>query len=264
MANAATNIGIALAGVGLYKKVFGDTKPGSTAAPVIKFVGEGDTDYRARLRVPLPIMISNPLSGPDSLQFLNHGIVFPYTPSISYETSAHYSEQMPMHSNFAQHFYKGSSVSKIMLTAKFTVQNDTDAGMYLAAVHLLKVLTRMKTGNDGSPGNPPPICRLDAYGNYMIKNVPVAVGGFKIDLHDSVDYYRITKALPNADGSEMYTSSYDVYGQNFVPISSTISITLIPMYSRQEMLDFSVDNFGAGYYNQAADGDGNTGSKGYL
>ena len=136
--------------------------------------------------------------------------------------------------------------------------------MYLGTIHLLKRLTRMQTGNDGNPVSPPPICRLDAYGNYMIKNVPVAVGNFKIELTDGTDYYRITQRPPLPSDQPLTNSSYDIYGQNFVPISSTISMSLVPMYSREEMLNFSVDSWAGGLYNQAPDSDGNGGAAGYL
>jgi hypothetical protein len=65
----------------------------------------------------------------------------------------------------------------------------------------------------------------------VYENIPVVVGGFSIDLPNDVDY---------------------ITGFNFgnrvnkVPTLSTISMTLIPVYSRREMSAFGVDQFISG------------------
>jgi hypothetical protein len=73
---------------------------------------------------------------------------------------------------------------------------------------------------------------LDAYGDFMLSNVPVAIGSFRVELPDSVDYFTAGQVNDVNDRSP--------YGQAFVPTKSTISITCIPMYSRAEMQKFSV------------------------
>jgi hypothetical protein len=150
------------------------------------------------------------------------GIIFPFTPTISYDNKANYSEQNVMHSNFTQYFYKNSSVSSIRIEGKFTVQTPAEGVMLLATIHLLRSLTKMRFGNDPLAGSPPPICRLNAYGDYMLKNVPVSVASFTHNLPDNVDYITVGK-----------------YG-SMVPVLSTISIELNVMYSRQEMFDHNV------------------------
>lgn len=170
------------------------------------------------------------------------GIIFPYTPIISYDNSANYSEQNVMHSNYTQYFYKNSSVSSIRVEGEFTVQNSQEGIMLLATIHLLRSLTKMRFGNDPLAGSPPPICRFDAYGDYMLKNVPVSVASFTHSLPDNVDYIAVG-------------SRGGIYPSNsMVPVMSTVSIELNVMYSRQEMFNYDVRDWISG----------NLTGKGYL
>jgi hypothetical protein len=57
----------------------------------------------------------------------------------------------------------------------------------------------------------------------MLNNVPVAVTSFKADFPDNVDYFRTGDTVKD-------------FGYTSVPVLSTINLTLIPMYSRAEML----------------------------
>jgi hypothetical protein len=169
------------------------------------------------------------------------GIIFPYTPTISYEAKADYGTSNPMHSNFPINFYQRSSTSLITISGKFSVQNTRDAKIYLATMHLLRALIRMRSGGanngDSDSGAPPPVCRLDGYGTMMLENVPVAVTSYRAEFPDSVDYFTI--ALNDSEKAS-------------VPTLSTIAITCLPMYSREEMQKFSV----TGYLNGAFKGKG--------
>jgi len=184
-------------------------------------------DQRVKIRVPGDYLV--PLTQGPNDELLNlGGIVFPYTPSISYELKAEYAAQSPLHSNFALNFYQRSSVGSISISGKFSVENEADAGVYLSTVHLLKALTRMRSSGENNTGSPPPVCRLDAYGDMMLENVPVAIASFRIELPDSVDYFSMNS---------------EQYGSTSVPTMSTIAITCMPMYSRQEMQNFTVTGY---------------------
>jgi hypothetical protein len=159
------------------------------------------------------------------------GIIFPYTPQITLEHKAEYTSQNPTHSNYTLQFYKTSSVGEITITGKFTVQNDKDALVYLATTHLLSALTKMRwggIGGDADSGAPPPVCRLDAYGTFMLKNVPVVISSFKHDLPDDVDFYTITSGP---------------FGVASVPTKATFTVNCKPAYSRQEILSTSVTKY---------------------
>ena len=191
-------------------------------------------DLRVKLRVPNEYL-KGPSAGPANILQKNGGILFPYTPTISMENQAQYAGQNPLHSNYPLYFYKNSSVGPITLTAKFTVQNEFEGAVLLGVLHLLRSLTKMKWGNDPDAGSPPPVCRFDAYGDYMLYNVPVAVTGWRHELPDSVDY--ITVGRPG---------SPQTYGRTMVPVLSTINLTLNVMYSRREMLEYNVKDWLSG------------------
>jgi hypothetical protein len=201
-------------------------------------------DHRVRIKVPIQKYFAssytNGNEGDEELLKLE-GIIFPYTPTISLEHKADYSSVNAMHTNYAQHFYQRSSVGSITITGKFTVQNDSDAIVYLSTLHLLRALTKMLVNGEENAGSPPPVCRLFAYGPYMLENVPVAINNFKNDLPENVDYY----ALP---------TSNTFFKGTMVPVVSSISVTLLPMYSRREQQNFTVKEWIAGNLN----------SKGYL
>lgn len=191
-------------------------------------------DLRVKLRVPNEYLVG-PAAGPANIIQKNGGILFPYTPQISFENSAQYSNQNPLHSNYPLYFYKNSSVGPITVNAKFTVQNEFEGAVLLGVVHLLRALTKMKFGNDPDAGSPPPVCRFDAYGDYMLYNVPVSVASWRHELPDGVDY--ISVGRPGSPGT---------YGHSMVPTMSTISLTLNVMYSRREMLQHNVKDWLSG------------------
>jgi hypothetical protein len=192
-------------------------------------------EVRPRLLVPEFYRQSEKTRGPDGIINNMRGILFPYTPTITQDYSARYASQQVTHSNYSMHFFRSSEPGEINLTATFTVQSDRDAQYYLSVIHLLRALTKMRFGTDANAGAPPPVCRLDAYGEEMFSNVPVVVKTFNIKLPNDVHYYQ------------------QGYG-SMVPVRSEISISMIPVYSRNEMKNFSVN----GWLN------GNLRSRGYL
>lgn len=230
------------AGRGFINTPFGErevpgVEPGAEA-PVIPEIMTTYTDSngltppefsRVRIRVPANYLNAYTVGKNSELAALG-GIIFPFTPSISYDVKAEYTASNPLHSNFPINFYQRSSVGAISINGKFTVENSDDARIYLATVHLLRSLTKMRFGGstgDADSGAPPPVCRLDAYGE-MLKNVPVVITSIRIELPDAVDYFITVD---------------DVTGQTSVPVISTLAITCLPMYSRAEMQSFSVNNY---------------------
>jgi hypothetical protein len=228
----ATKTGLALtAGLAVYKAFFAP-KAGAVPDPNAKDASvtwAGAEDFRCRIKVP-ESYITGYTSGYGGALTALGGIIFPYTPSISFDNSANYSNQSPMHSNYTYYSYRNSQVGAISVSGRFSVENNKDAMTYLATVHLLRSLTKMKFGIDADAGAPPPVCRLFAYGNYMLNNIPVVVSNFKQEFPTDVDYYKLDNSWQ--------------YGQNtFIPIMSTLSVTLLPMYSRAEQATFGVDSY---------------------
>ncbi len=202
-------------------------------APVNVTTAAGTTpavDTRVRIKVPENYLTTfTDGSNAKELSRIG-GIVFPYTPSITYEHKADFSPLSPMHSNQPIYFYQRSSVTPITIQGKFTVQNEKDAMVYISTVHLLRALTKMRSSNEDGAGSPPPVCRLYAYGLFSLDNVPVSISNVRIELPESVDYF--------STGRES-----SVFDTTSVPTVSTISVTCIPMYSRTEMQQYSVSSW---------------------
>jgi len=197
--------------------------------PLVTNANKKTQDMRVRIQVPTLYQSAVYTSGAGgNLKSLN-SIIFPYTPQISFEHKADYATENPIHSNYSINFYKSSYVGDISIQGVFTVQNTTDAVTYLSTVHLLRALTKGRFGgSDNLAGSPPPICRLHAYGTFMLDSVPIAIQSFKIDLPNDVDYFYLN------DPSFLEAS---------VPTKSTIILQCKPMYSRQEMLDNTVSGW---------------------
>jgi hypothetical protein len=156
------------------------------------------------------------------------GIYFPVTPTIRQDSKANWNPSALQHSNYAIYSYQNSDVGSISVSGQFPVQTQQEAFYWVATVTALRALTKMRTGNDTVPGAPPPVCRFNAYGSDIYDNVPVVIGNFSIELPSDVDY----------------VTGFNFNGiENKVPVLSTISLTLIPVYSRREMSQFSVDGF---------------------
>jgi hypothetical protein len=218
-------------------------KGGKQPLPNFDVLYEKEKDYRTRLVVPPEYLWTPSIpwsGGAGSAYPFKKGITFPFTPVITQEWSATYSTVNPTHSNYPLHFYKNSSISPISVSGKFAVQNKMDALTWLQTVHSLRALTKMHFGADKNKGAPPPVCRFFAYGEMQYNNVPVVVQSVRVDLPDSVDYYA---AEINQDRLDKDNPS----SGTMVPILSTITINLLPMYSRAELLTLPhVDDYLAG------------------
>jgi len=116
------------------------------------------------------------------------GLIFPFTPDITMTSTATYSKIDVTHVNHMFHAFKSSDPGEIQITAAMNVEDSTQALYWIAAVHYLRSLTKMFTGSDPKAGNPPPIVFLNGYGNYVFKNVPVAVTNFSCTMQADTDY----------------------------------------------------------------------------
>jgi hypothetical protein len=116
------------------------------------------------------------------------GLVFPYTPKVTFGTKANYQAVETIHTNYLMQAFKNSDPGHISIDAPFYAEDATQALYWIAAVHYLRSLTKMFSGNDPKAGNPPPVIFLNGYGNYVFKNIPVIVTDVKITLPNDCDY----------------------------------------------------------------------------
>jgi hypothetical protein len=172
------------------------------------------------------------------------GVVFPYTPQVQVQHSANYSAQKLTHNNYTQYFYDNSEVQAITVAGEFTVQNVTEGQYLLATVYFFRAVTKMFFGQDQNAGNPPPMVYLNGYGQYYFPNVPCVVTGFSHTMPADCDYMDIPEP-----GLAPYNPQMMHYRLNStrLPTTSTISLTLQPVYSRlAQGQGFSLNDFAAG------------------
>ena len=212
--------------------------PGANPAAKIPMAGNWGTsteyDWRVKLSVP-STMASSPLLAPLSE---TGGMVFPYTPSLAMQHDASYQQVTPVHSNYPYFAYQNSDPKAMVISGHFLIENALEGEYWIAVVHYLRSITKMAYGVTSNQGSPPPLVKLTGYGDYVLPDVPVVVTNFTVTLEPDVDYMKVPIGKQGS----------------WVPISSIISVTCQPIYSRRKVARFSLDNFvnGSSLY----DGDG--------
>lgn len=116
------------------------------------------------------------------------GLIFPYTPTINISSNSTYTGITTTHTNYTHQAFARSDPGSIKINAPMYVEDAGQALYWIAAVHYLRSLTKMFSGNDMKAGNPPPIVQLNGYGNYVFKNVPVVITNFTCSLSNDCDY----------------------------------------------------------------------------
>jgi hypothetical protein len=161
------------------------------------------------------------------------GVAWPFVPRVTIGYKANYSQVEPIHSNFPFQAYKNSAVDDIQISGEFSVQTEQDADYWIAATHFLKTATKMfyGTGSGSLQGNPPVICRLNGYGSFIFNNIPVVIKSYSVEMPEDVNYINTSSNLIN---------------NQWVPAVSTISVTLAPVYNREKLRSFSLQDFAKG------------------
>ena len=220
-------------------------EPNYNYTPVSASFSTSPEEKDWRVRISCPIIDQSPVMRP--LQKTN-GMVFPFTPSITMSHSAQYSTIDVAHTNYPFYAYKNSQVDEISISGKFAVQDQYDAQYWLAMMHFLRTVTKMYFGQGPNLGNPPPICTLNGYGDFVYNNVSCVVKKFDITLPNDVDY------VVAQQGSTVTGKS----GENvsYVPTVSDVSVSVQVIYSREKIKTFNLDAFSKGQLVVGSDGKG--------
>jgi len=201
----------------------------------------GENDWRVKLSVPPQYTsASNSLLSP-LYEKTGGNMVFPFTPSILMTHSAHYNAMQPIHTNYPFQNYQHSAVDAITIAGDFFVETEEDAEYWVAVIHYLRSVTKMFYGTGPESGNPPPIVRLNGYGDYVFNNVPVVVQSFNVELPTDVNYIK-TGLSPGASNG----NSAPAVG--WCPTQSAITVTVMPTYSRGQVSQFNMQDFVSGKY----------------
>jgi len=161
------------------------------------------------------------------------GIVFPYTPTVTYGVAVNYDDRSYTHTNYKQLSYKYSAVDEMQISAIFTSQTITEARYTLAVWHFLNVVTKSQFGvsNPKKAGMPPPVLLFDYLGEHMFNSLPVVVKRFTTNFPNDVDY--------------VYVES--PYGVSSVPTQITFDLTVDMQVNPDKVRDeFNLDKFASG------------------
>ena len=274
-----------LGGIGGLGKVmpnfgFGSGSPGQGASAA------GEDDWRVRLSLAdgANIFYKDPSVNFNTIMtplIETNGVIWPYTPSIQVSHVANYSTAVLTHSNYSAHFYNNSDVSDITISGEFTVQSQEEGQYLMAAIYFLRASTKMFFGQGANIGNPPPILFLDGYGSHYFPHVPCVITNFTHQLSNDVDYVQVpitqtsledvtVSAPDNPNGAVSFldnngientpsllrsnkqgaaqTQKYTtITSTTRVPTASTVSVTVRPVYSRQNLHDrFNLSDFSQG------------------
>jgi hypothetical protein len=158
------------------------------------------------------------------------GVVWPYLPNITVSTKANYTQVDTIHNNYPFQAYKNSQVDEIQISGDFSCETERDAAYWISATTFFKTATKMFFGQGPNVGNPPIICILSGYGTSVFNNVPVIIKSFSVDLKDDINYINC-----------------NTYGTNtWVPVLSTISVTVTPIYNRSRLRKFNLQDYARG------------------
>jgi hypothetical protein len=233
------------------------------------FKKQADRDWRVRLSVPkVEPYISSPLFNP---LVPTNGLVFPYTPTVIVSHSANYNSIAPTHSNYPYFAYQNSQVDQLVITGDFFVQNAGEAQYWVATLHYLRSMTKMFYGGaEETIGSPPPVVKLNGYGDHIFNNVPVIITQFQIDLPQDVDYIQTGIVQQSAGQPEASKAGIDGPAGNtsksqtseekrlatmtgYAPSQSLVTVTVQPLYSRREVEQFSLQKYVNGGYIGSSD-----------
>lgn len=200
-------------------------------------------DYRVRLRAMAgqEAAIYGPNEPSNILKPLwdTGGLVFPYTPSIQFNQDVDYKTLELTHSNGEQYAYSRTPSVQLAVNGKFSIQNPVEGRFTLAAIHFLRVASKMyfgaqhygEQGGAGPAGLPPPILIFNGLGDYMFNSLKVILRSHSYAIEENAQLVRVP-----VNGT-------------FVRLPSlfTISLNLTVINSPDEMReDFNLDQFRTG------------------
>ena len=248
-----------LSGAGLSK---GAEAPLNTSGLARFSSRDSATDWRVKLTLPQASDLRTSFFNSELMQPLREtgGILFPLTPSIILQHQASYNPLAVTHSNYPFYAYQNSEVASFTVVGEFPVQNSDDARNWIATLHFLRSVTKMFFGSGANQGNPPPILKFNAYGDNVFKNVPVVVTNFSVELTAGVDYISTTQgsqsrrqAIEQVSGAERValglSDPQTTAPTSWAPAMSIFTMQLQPVYSRNTIKNFNMQDFVSGNLN---------------
>lgn len=140
------------------------------------------------------------------------GLIFPYTPSVSFSHTAEYDSTSIMHSNLTYQSYKYSPPPTIGVTGTFTADNRDNALHMLSAIWFCVACTKCDFGEKSNyPGLPPPILYLNGY-DHLIDNIPVIIKSVNYKYPEDKHYVNLVLDMSkDYNKNEAFCQIYDSY-----------------------------------------------------
>lgn len=170
-----------------------------------------------------------------------NGLVWPFKPIITVTNTVEYETMNLTHSIQEIHAFGTNKATTISVTGQFIIQNIDDALYALAAIHFLRVSSKMAFGLSGSSisattgipdvipaGSPPPVLLFSGYGQSMFNDLPVIITSVPFTLPQDVDYI----SIPSGPG--MGTK---------IPVMFSVDVSLTVQQSPVNMRNFNLGNY---------------------
>ena len=163
------------------------------ARPMLRPKGRGNLLFGGPARA---LKSSNGRSG---------AMVFPYTPTITYQRGANYGLYDLPHTNYQPLYYQSTSSPSVQVTGLFTNQTEDELRYTQGVLHFLRMASLSHFGEkDIHRGTPPPVLLFSAYGANQFSNWPCVVANVSYTLDSDIDYVEsgsqsISQQLGNQD-----------------------------------------------------------------
>lgn len=221
----------------------------SEELPFTQINPSNGSDWRVKISAPFDL-VGGTLAG--RLEATN-GLIFPYQPTVSISTTAAYNTMGFTHNNYPFNSYKNSQVDDITIAGEFSCETPEDAEYWLAATLFLRAATKMFFGASSNVGNPPIICKLNGYGLHVFNDISCVIKNFNITLPQDVDYIlytaetgRVASAWDSHATRDSSPATSTHGEKTWVPILSEISVTVSPIYSREKIRKFNLQDYTSG------------------
>jgi hypothetical protein len=169
------------------------------------------------------------------------GVIFPYTPTISFSQAVNYTDLQLVHSDSDYPAYTRTPTCTLSVTGKFTVQNQTEGQYALAVIHFLRSVSKSYFGEidaaSGKAGLPPPVLLFSAYGAYVFNRLRVVLKSHSWTFDENMDTINISVGQIGANPAAMVR----------LPALFSITTELMVVQTPQRMRKkFSFDLFKSG------------------
>ena len=102
----------------------------------------------------------------------------------------------------------------------------------------------MDYGTGPNAGTPPPIVKLNGYGDYVFKDTPGIITNFTVDMPNEVDYIATGfNPIDFSDAGASIAEQKAGMSVGWAPSESQFTVTVQPIYSRMKVSKFNYGKF---------------------